>query len=108
MSDSGGVDSEVEEQALARAAVGTANLDEAEEKGVKALASEQTELKWGDGDRAADRQGRFQSPSGRRKRRVAGMPDGARAGAGGFEEGHGRLRGERRGHRRPPRLRLPR
>lgn len=47
MSDSGGVDSEVEEQALARAAVGTANLDEAEEKGVKALASEQTELKWG-------------------------------------------------------------
>ena len=47
MSDSGGVDSEVEEQALARAAVGTANLDEAEEKGVQALASEQTELKWG-------------------------------------------------------------
>lgn len=47
MSDSGGVDSEVEEQALARAVVGTANLDEAEEKGVKALASEQTELKWG-------------------------------------------------------------
>ena len=34
-------------KALARAAVGTANLDEAEEKGVKALASEQTELKWG-------------------------------------------------------------
>lgn len=31
MSDSGGVDSEVEEQALARAAVGTANLDDAEE-----------------------------------------------------------------------------
>lgn len=47
MSDSGGVDSEVEEQALARAAVGTADLDEAEEKGVQALASEQTELKWG-------------------------------------------------------------
>lgn len=47
MSDSGGVDSEVEEQALARAAVGTANLDDAEEKGVQALASEQTELKWG-------------------------------------------------------------
>ena len=47
MSDSGGVDSEVEEQALARAAVGTANLDDAEEKGVHALASEQTELKWG-------------------------------------------------------------
>lgn len=47
MSDGGGVDSEVEEQALARAAVGTANLDDAEEKGVQALASEQTELKWG-------------------------------------------------------------
>lgn len=45
MSDSGGVDSEVEEQALARAAVGAANLDEAGEKGVQALASEQTELK---------------------------------------------------------------
>ena len=66
MSDSGGVDPEVEEQALARAAVGASNLDEAGEKGVQALASEQTELKWGGGDRAADRQGRFQNPSGRR------------------------------------------
>lgn len=47
MNDRGGVDPEVEGQALSRAAVGTTDLDEAGEKGVQALASEQTELKWG-------------------------------------------------------------
>ena len=47
MNDSGGVDPEIEEQALSRAAVGTTDLDEAGEKGVQALAFEQTELKWG-------------------------------------------------------------
>lgn len=47
MNDSGGVDPEIEGQALSRAAVGTTDLDEAGEKGVQALAFEQTELKWG-------------------------------------------------------------